>query len=206
MADLAGRVVGIADGDTVTLLSADNRQVKVRLAEIDAPESSQPYGSKAKQALSALVFGKQVQAKVQTVDRYGRSVAHLYVGTTWVNRELVAGGHAWVYRQYSSSAELIRLEAEAKEAEKGLWALQSDQRVPPWEFRRAKRDAGASGSARAPAAGSPPVPASSEFSCSGKRYCREMVSCAEARFYLGQCGLTRIDGDGDGVPCETLCR
>ncbi len=206
LADIAGKVVGVSDGDTVTLLADGNRQVKIRLAEVDAPESSQPYGAKAKQVLSDLVFGKQVLAKVQTVDRYGRSVAHLYVGDTWVNRELVAGGHVWVYRQYSTSTELAYLEAEAKGASKGLWALQEDQRIPPWDYRRAKRQGGTSTRVSAPAPAPAASPSSSGYSCSGKVYCREMTSCAEARFYLEQCGLSRLDGDSDGVPCEKLCR
>ena len=72
--DLTGKVVGITDGDTFTLLTADKKQVKVRLAEIDAPESGQPYGDKSKQALSGLIFGKEVRVVVQTTDRYGRTV------------------------------------------------------------------------------------------------------------------------------------
>ena len=73
-ADFQGRVVAIADGDTFTLLTPGNQQVKIRLAEIDAPESGQPYGQKSKQALSDLVFGKNVVVRVQTTDRYGRTV------------------------------------------------------------------------------------------------------------------------------------
>ena len=73
-ATLSGRVVGVRDGDTLTLLDANRHQTKIRLAEIDTPESAQPYGSRAKQALSDLVFGKDVRIEVREQDRYGRSV------------------------------------------------------------------------------------------------------------------------------------
>jgi micrococcal nuclease len=107
----SGKIVGITDGDTVTLLTVDNWQVKIRLAEIDTPERKQPYGSRSKQALSALVFGKQVTAKVVTVDRYGRNVARLYADGLDVNREMVKLGAAWVYRKYNTDKSLLDVEA-----------------------------------------------------------------------------------------------
>ena len=73
-----GRVVGVSDGDTITILNDRKQQIKVRLAEIDTPESAQPYGSRAKQELSRLVYGKTVSVKVQDTDRYGRKVGRVY--------------------------------------------------------------------------------------------------------------------------------
>jgi len=90
-----GKVVSIADGDTLTLL-IDNIQYRIRLAEIDTPEKRQPYGTKARQALSTLVFNKEIEVDVQTTDRYGRSVARVYVGDVDVCAELVRQGVAWV--------------------------------------------------------------------------------------------------------------
>ena len=101
-ADYTGKVVGISDGDTLTLLVPDGasyRQVKVRLGEIDTPESRQPYGERAKQALSDLAFGQQARVVVQDTDRYGRTVGRVYVGGTDVNAEMVKRGAAWAYRQ-----------------------------------------------------------------------------------------------------------
>ena len=89
-------------------------QLKIRRSDIDTPERKQPFGTRAKQALSELAFGKQAQVVEVTVDRYGRTVGRVYVDGTDVNRELVAQGFAWVYRKYSNDAELLRLEAEAK--------------------------------------------------------------------------------------------
>jgi endonuclease YncB( thermonuclease family) len=203
--EIIGRVVGITDGDTLTVLSDLRQQTKVRLAEIDTPESGQPYGSRARQALSDLAFGKSVRVVEQGTDRYGRTVGRVYAGSVDVNAEMVRQGAAWVYRQYSHDVSFLRLEQEARETRRGLWALPEAQRTPPWEWRAAERGR------RGHAAALSPVPAAKGsavggFTCGTKRYCREMASCAEARFYLSQCGLTRLDGDGDGIPCEKLCQ
>ena len=113
-AELAGRVVGLADGDTITILTVERRQVRIRLGEIDTPESRQPYGTRARQVLSDLVFSKDVRVTVQDTDRYGRTVGRVYAGAADVNAEMVRQGAAWVYRQYSRDAALLQLEAEAK--------------------------------------------------------------------------------------------
>ncbi len=198
--ELTGKVIAIADGDTLTVLSDDQRQIKIRLAEIDTPESGQPYGSRARQALAALVFGKQARIVETDRDRYGRTVGRVYVGGMDVNAELVRQGAAWVYRQYAKDTALFALEDEARREQRGLWALPEAQRLPPWEWRKAERQ---QIQATPPAA---PTSPSDAFTCGGKRTCREMTSCAEARFYLNSCGLSRLDGDHDGTPCESLCR
>ncbi|WP_174242078.1 thermonuclease family protein [Teichococcus oryzae] len=202
-AELRGEVVGISDGDTLTLLTPDKRQVRVRLAEIDAPESRQPWGSRAQQALSALVFHQAVRVVVQDTDRYGRTVGTVWVGGRNANAEMVRQGQAWVYRQYLRDRSLLALEDEAKQARRGLWALPEAERVPPWQWRRQGQS---SQPAPAPLPRASAVAGSAAFTCGGKRLCREMSSCAEARFHLQQCGLSRLDGDRDGVPCESLCR
>ncbi len=137
---LAGRVVGITDGDTLTLLDANNRQHTIRLAEIDTPERGQPYANKARQALSALVFQKQVSVRVVDVDKYDREVGRIYVGDTDVSAELIRQGAAWAYRDYLRDESLLAIEAEAKAAKRGIWGLSESQQVPPWEWRRLNRD------------------------------------------------------------------
>lgn len=206
-AEYAGKVVSISDGDTMALLVPDGssfKQVKIRLAEIDTPESRQPYGERAKQTLSDLAFGKPARVVVQDTDKYGRTVGRVYAGGLDVNAEMVKRGAAWVYQDYAKDQSLYRLEAEAKAAKRGLWGLPEAQRCPPWDWRK-----GTCATASAPAGRAPVAPASTAtggFTCAGKRYCREMASCEEARFYLARCGLTTIDGNRDGTPCETLCR
>ena len=133
-----GRVVGITDGDTLTLLTGGNKQVKVSLAEIDTPAHAQPYGTRAKQELSDLAYNKEARVLVQDTDKYGRTVGRVYVGQTDVNAEMVKRGAAWVYRNYAKDMTLYTLEDEAKRDNRGLWALPESERIPPWEWRHLK--------------------------------------------------------------------
>ncbi len=126
------RVVGISDGDTITVLTAAKKQVKVRLWGIDAPETGQDFGSRAKQGAASLAFGKQVTIRVRDTDGYGRTVAEVILpdGRS-MNREMVGQGMACWYKQYAPrDADLARLEAEAKAARIGLWSQPNP--VPPW--------------------------------------------------------------------------
>jgi endonuclease YncB( thermonuclease family) len=137
--ELRGLVVGITDGDTLTLLTPERREVKIRLAEIDTPESAQPYGTRSRQALSDLAFQQHVRVDVQDIDRYGRTVGRIYAGRVDVNAEMVRRGAAWVYRRYSRDPSLLVFEDEARQARRGIWALPESQRAPPWEWRRERR-------------------------------------------------------------------
>lgn len=199
--EISGRVVSVSDGDTLKILTVDKREVRIRLSEIDAPEKDQPYGNNAKQAMSKLVFGKVVTAKVVDTDRYGRIVAWVYLGDLNINKEMIRQGMAWAYRQYLSDKSLLSLEEAAQNQKVGLWSLQEDQRMAPWEWRHDKKTSATSSTV--PAATSK---AGSSFACGLKTYCRQMSNCAEAFFYLRQCGISRLDGDRDGVPCESICR
>ena len=192
----SGKVVSISDGDTFTLLTSDKQQIKVRLSEIDAPEKAQPFGTRSRETLSDLIFSKDVLVVQDDIDRYGRLVGQVYVGSIHVNRKMVQEGMAWVYRQYINDETLLQDEQAAKEAKRGLWSLPSTEQVPPWEWRKGSR---------ANTTKKEPIENKPEFECGTKRYCKEMTSCEEAKYYLEHCGLTRIDGDGDGVPCEKLC-
>jgi endonuclease YncB( thermonuclease family) len=96
-----GKVVGVSDGDTLIVLTPEKQQIKVRLADIDAPEKRQPFGQRAKQSLSDLVYGKQVMVKQETKDRYGRVVGRMYAGSLDINAEQIRRGMAWVYRKYA---------------------------------------------------------------------------------------------------------
>jgi len=194
---LSGRVVAVSDGDTLTLLTKDKQQVKIRLSDIDTPEKRQPFGSRSQQALASKVFGKDVTIAVREKDRYGRTVGRVLLDGRDINAELVAEGYAWVYRQYSKDQRLFQLEDEARAMKRGLWALPEAERQPPWEWRRGQRNAPAAAAKR---------DEQGPFVCGRKQYCTQMTSCEEARFYLNSCGLRRLDVDGDGIPCESLCR
>jgi len=193
-----GKVIGVTDGDTIGVL-IDLIEHKIRLAEIDTPEKAQPYGKKAKQALSDLVFGKIVDIEKKDVDRYGRIVGRIYINDVDVNAEMVRGGHAWVYRQYATDQGLYAMENDAKQNKRGLWALPEAQQVPPWQWRSSRFTVAATGKSK------PQKKANSEFKCEGKTKCGQMRSCEEARFYLTQCGVRRLDRDKDGIPCEKIC-
>ena len=133
------KVIGITDGDTIKVLTLNKEQVKIRLAEIDTPERKQPWGKRAKEALSELTIQKMVTVNPVTTDRYGRTVAHIYIGDLNVNKEMVRTGNAWVYRKYMKDESLLTLEAEAQATKRGLWGLSEAQRIPPWEWRKKKK-------------------------------------------------------------------
>jgi len=133
-------VVGIADGDTITVLR-DKEQVRIRLYGIDCPERYQAFSRKAKQFTSEMVFGKVVEVEPVDIDRYGRTVALVTVFQRLVNEELVSAGFAWVYTRYCDRPiceSWKALEYEARENKRGLWS--DPHAIPPWEFRREKRN------------------------------------------------------------------
>ncbi len=125
-----GRVV---DGDTL-VVDLFGSEVKVRLAEIDAPESRQEYGSEATALLESFVRGEEIELIEVDRDRYGRVVAHLHGEQGCVNQRLVERGAAWHYEDYSDSAAMAALQAGAKSARLGLWGR--EEIVAPWDFRR----------------------------------------------------------------------
>jgi len=133
-----GRVVAIADGDTLTVLRG-RQQVKVRLYGIDCPELGQPFGRRARQRAAELAFGQTVAVRPESRDRYGRTVAWVVLpGGRTLNEILVAEGLAWHYRRYAPRAgQLAELEQQARAARRGLW--QDPSPVPPWNWRRPGR-------------------------------------------------------------------
>ena len=199
---LEGRVVGVHDGDTVTLLIKGNQQLKIRLAQIDAPELDQAFGQQSKHSLSAMVFNKTIKVEKETTDKYGRTVGTLLVDGLDANKEQVKLGMAWVYRKYLHDQSLLSIEQTARQSKVGLWA--DGNPMAPWDYRHGGKQKKSNGSMRSIVKAA--VPLDKDVTCGNKRFCKEMTSCEEAKFYLTQCGLPRLDGDGDGVPCEKLCK
>ncbi|MGE5664567.1 MAG: thermonuclease family protein [Deltaproteobacteria bacterium] len=141
-----GKVVRVADGDTVTIAARGGRKVNVRLYGIDAPEvrhretPGQAYGRQARQALKALTIGRNVRVEVVDVDTHGRSVGIVFAGDLDVNLAMVRSGWAWAYRRHLSApyaSEFIDAERTARARRLGLW--QDANPMPPWEFRRRTR-------------------------------------------------------------------
>jgi endonuclease YncB( thermonuclease family) len=132
-ADCNGKVISVSDGDTLTI-ECDNKQIKVRLDGIDAPETTQPYGDKATKFLSSLVLNKTVNLIEKSKDKYGRTLGVILLSNGKIlNREIVKEGFAWHYKQYSNDTTLNKLEKEAKTSRKGLWIDVNP--TPPWDFR-----------------------------------------------------------------------
>jgi endonuclease YncB( thermonuclease family) len=137
---IQGRVIGVSDGDTITVLDATNTQQKVRLSGIDAPEKAQPFGNRSKESLSELVFGKNVTVDSEKRDRYGRNVGKVLVNGVDANLTQIQRGMAWHYKAYereqppSDRKVYSEAEVDAKTARLGLWSDPAP--VPPWIFRR----------------------------------------------------------------------
>jgi endonuclease YncB( thermonuclease family) len=134
------RVIGVTDGDTLTVLRAGHPEV-IRLRGIDAPERGQPYGERAKQHAAALAFSQLVAVEAAERDRYGRLLGEVRLSDgRSLNQELVRAGSAWWFCRYSADPLLARLEADARLARRGLWA--DPRPTPPWDYRSVGRRAG----------------------------------------------------------------
>lgn len=131
---ITGRVVGIADGDTLTILDANNNQYKTRLAEIDAPEKKQSFGNNSKQNLSSLCYGKQATITTSKNDQYNRVIGYVNCDGINANKHQVQTGMAWAYKQYVKDPEFYRLEIDAKTNKRGLWV--DSNPIEPWKFRK----------------------------------------------------------------------
>ena len=197
---LAGKVVEIADGDTLTLLDSSKTQHKIRLQGIDAPEKGQGFGNKSKDKLSEMVGGKDVCVDWTKEDKYGRKVGNIKAGDVDVNLEMVKSGLAWHFKKYESEqseADRTAYDQAEKAARSDIIGLWSEpDPIAPWDFRDGKTEK------PAPA----PVVEEPQETCGNKRYCKQMATCDEAKHYLNDCGVSKLDKDGDGVPCESLCK
>lgn len=136
--EVSGKVVAVQDGDTVTILTDENKSIKVRLSQIDAPEKNQPFGQKSKQILSDMIYLKEVSLIEDDVDRYGRVVGSLYLNDQDINAQMVQIGAAWVYPQYVYDHNLYNLQDEARLEKRGLWALPKKDQIPPWKWRKSR--------------------------------------------------------------------
>ncbi|MGH8175543.1 MAG: thermonuclease family protein [Steroidobacter sp.] len=128
----------VTDGDSL-FVKVQGVVMEFRLAEIDAPEYDQPYGSEARRALIGLIQGRPLVIAPFDTDSYGRTVAHIWVGDLQLNRELVKRGAAWFLSDYTRDESLYHIEQEARTAKRGLWGLPLKDRMEPWEWRKRKR-------------------------------------------------------------------
>lgn len=143
-ASILGRVISVADGDTVTVLTAEYRQYKVRLSGIDAPEKQQPFGAFARETLARQLFGESVMVEWTKTDRYGRIVGKIEHEGVDINLAQIREGSAWVYREYlrelpaGDRARYLEAEDQARSGRTGLWRDADPE--PPWQWRRDLRE------------------------------------------------------------------
>jgi endonuclease YncB( thermonuclease family) len=137
-ADFTGKVVRILDGDTLEVL-VDRKPLRVRLAQIDAPEKNQPFGTRSRQALADFTFGRDVVVREHGNDRYGRYLGTVVANGQDVNRAMVSAGMAWAYRQYLTDQTMLTTEAAARSGGRGLWV--DAEPVAPWAWRARRRAA-----------------------------------------------------------------
>ncbi len=194
------KVIAVMDGDTVMVLR-NGKRIKVRMANIDAPEKDQAFGTQSRASLLEMVGKRQVRVDSQAIDQYGRVIAYLAVDGLNVNEAQVRRGMAWEYSYRHSDRAYLALQREAQQAQRGLWS--QDTPRAPWLWRKT-HPAVKPGE---PQIGVPPASSSVIYdaTCADKKSCTQMDSCAEAYFYLTRCGESALDGDGDGTPCEKLC-
>lgn len=216
--NFSGKVIAVMDGDTLLVIRGGH-PVKARLAEVDAPEKAQPYGAASQKSLAEMVMGKQIEVVSRAVDDYGRLIATVHIGNVNVNHEQMRRGMAWEYSRYHSNREVMALQREAQQAERGLWA--GEYPIEPSLWRKQHpgtfvvRLPAAEATVAAPAVLAPvdqalqPGPGQalqqdSGQAC-GKKHCPEIKTCEEAERALSVCGQKTLDGDADGKPCESLC-
>jgi micrococcal nuclease len=130
----SGTVVRIKDGDTIVVLDELNNQITIRLAEVDCPESNQPFGKKAKQFTTEQVALKNVTYKIVSIDRYGRTIGKVFYDGKYLSEEIIKNGFGWHYKKYSTSLKLSGMEQNAQNKKMGLWIDKNP--TAPWNFRK----------------------------------------------------------------------
>jgi micrococcal nuclease len=210
--ELTGQVSRIVDGDTLWVkTAADDTPVVVRIEGIDAPESCQPGGSEATQALTKLALNRNVTVKIVARDDYARIVGKVYDGTVDVGDRMVRDGHAWSMRFKYDRGPYVAEERMAIALKRGLHG--EGGAVMPRDFRQrhgvcenASPALPAKPSAAAVPSALPPTvvaaAATTTYRCDSRKYCSQMTSCQEATWFLKNCPGVKMDGNRDGVPCE----
>lgn len=192
------KVVSISDGDTLTCLF-NQSQIKVRLLHIDAPEYSQPYGNKAKQALANLVFKQNVVLKSTGYDRYQRLLAVVYnLKGENINLKLIRQGMAWAYSQ--TEPQYMQAQEQARKSKIGLW--QGSNPIHPADWRK---NNGVS-SKQAVKKSKKFANSAIQINCRKKLSCNQIGDYESAKRYFHQCGWKELDGNNDGIPCNKLYR
>lgn len=194
------RIIAVLDGDTVMVVRDKLPPIKIRLAEIDAPEMAQPGGMDAKQALSEVLLHKSADVDGHAVDQYGRLIAHIDIDGKQINELMLRSGMAWEYSHFHRNRHYVALQSEAQAAKRGVWRQAAP--IPPWQWRKLHPSAFRSNTPKATVS---PGSDAGAYVCGYKRRCAQMSSCDEAYFFFVHCREKVLDSNRDGVPCENLC-
>lgn len=210
------KVVSVVDGDTIQVLIDDKKEV-VRLIGMNSPELVDPrkpvecFGKeasdKAKQVLTGTTVSLEPDSTQSERDKYNRLLRYVWLeNNTNFNKLMIAEGYAYEYTYdapYKYQSEFKQAQREAEASKFGLWADNAcSTSIPqPSSTKTSGASPATTGGSSGTTGGS-----SSGFTCAGKTLCGQMTSCAEAQFYLNTCGVSRLDADKDGVPCETICK
>lgn len=203
-------VVKVIDGDTVQV-NVDGKTQTIRLIGVDTPEIVDPrkpvqcFASEASKKAKELLTGKKVSLEADPTqgdkDKYNRQLRYIFLedGTNFNKLMIAEGyGHEYTYdKPYKYMEEFKQTETKAREAKRGLWADGACLVVTKTTVSTANPTTAITTITSANSGGG--------FSCAGKKTCGQMVSCAEAKYYLDNCGVSKLDGDKDGIPCEALC-
>jgi endonuclease YncB( thermonuclease family) len=202
--ELTGQVSRIVDGDTLWLkTAADAEPVVIRIEGIDAPESCQPGGADATQALTKLVLNRNVTVRIVARDDFARVVGKVFDGTVDVGDRMVRDGHAWSARFKYDRGPYMAEERMAIALKRGVHG--EGGAVMPRDFRQRNGEcphAGAAPKKSAAVLGAIVTADASSRRCDGRTYCTQMTSCEEATWFLRNCPSAKMDGNKDGVPCE----
>lgn len=202
--EYSAKVIVVIDGDTLVVLR-NNAKVKIRLANIDAPEKDQAFGMDARQTMVGMVYKKLVRIDSKAVDKYGRTVAQVSIGELNVNEEMVRRGMAWEYSYFKPGRVYMALQSEAQQAHRGLWSQPNP--IAPWVWRRTHPPTRSSTSKKENkhTKAHARVGVFNDTTCGRKTHCSQMGSCEEAYFYFNQCGVKSLDKSKDGIPCKKVC-
>ena len=221
----SARVIVVMDGDTVMVLREGGseiagsppasslrgsrerghyrQKIKVRLANVDAPEEDQPFGKESRDSMLQMVGKKQVQIESLATDQYGRTIGLIMVDGLDVSQEQVKRGMAWEYSLRHENRLYIQLQKEAQQEQRGLWAQPGH--MAPWRWRKIHPPVKPDIQTRRDSSSNIAATREYDLACGDKSLCSQMISCDEARFYFERCGVQTLDGNHDGIPCERLC-